>query len=192
MNDMETTVGETSLGRISVAFKGVHGERPPKKNLIFDVILQNGSKTPLWFILPDRLTFPMKPLLGVVEAAEVYKLEGQGFAVVGHFCGSNGFHALLLPATSEITLRGFPVALWGTLPEALDFEAMTARDLFISGETAASWFEIEPLCSNRADVHASSLSEQKHVIAGRTAANNTEVPVTVINPNLMSFKISLS
>ncbi|MDA8403514.1 MAG: hypothetical protein M0Z56_04855 [Desulfobacteraceae bacterium] len=192
MNDTVKRSIASTDGSISVSFIGIHRDRPPKATLFFDVTMTNATAEPRWFFLPDKFTTPPRAFPGVVEAVDVYRLEGQGSAVVGHVKGTNGFHALCLPMDASVTLRRFPVSIWSPPPDTIFFNTVTARGLMINGEPGENWFEVNHVSDQKADVHADVLAEQKRVIAGRSISDNREVPVTIHDSTLTSLEIHLA
>ncbi len=159
-----------------IKFLGMHLRKPPLAELNFDIVLRNDHTGPRWFLLPSNLGPGISALLtkGGVDTVEVFAPHGSGRVVVGHFLGTGGFHALLLPAHAQVRLRMFPISYWGEVPDHLQVEVVTAKRLTIGGEPAAAWFEHNPTCSTRADVTESVLS-QTRMIGSRHTPDGKEV-----------------
>jgi len=85
--------------------------KPPLAELYFDIVLHNDRAEPRWFLLPGNFGPGTSPLgtRGGVDTVEVFAPHGSGRVIVGHFLGTGGFQALLLPAHAQIRLRMFPV-----------------------------------------------------------------------------------
>jgi hypothetical protein len=132
-------------GFVQMVFQGLHLERPPKVRLFFDVRL----------------------VMREVDSLDVYRLGVDPRLIVGHWCGSDGFFALRLPAAARVALRGFPVSLWGDVPDVVTIEVECAEGLAIAGAPAEAWFDVDPLCGAGADVDAAPLADQRGVIAAR-------------------------
>jgi hypothetical protein len=150
-------------GFVQMVFQGLHLERPPKVRLFFDVRLVNDHAVPRWFLLPDEVGSTMRE----VDSLDVYRLGVDPRLIVGHWCGSDGFFALRLPAAARVALRGFPVSLWGDVPDVVTIEVECAEGLAIAGAPAEAWFDVDPLCGAGADVDAAPLADQRGVIAAR-------------------------
>src|SRR5205807_5393294 len=109
---------------------------PPLAELYFDVTLRNDRTAPRWFLLPSNLGSGMAAIgKKGVDTLEVFAPQGQGRVIVGHFLGTGGFHALLLPPRAEVRLRLFPISDWGDPPANLEIEIVMARQLTIGGES---------------------------------------------------------
>ncbi len=90
---------ETSRPAAEIKFREMHFRKPPLVELIFDVVLRNDRTEPRWFLLPSNLN-PEKtgiPTKGGVDTLEVSEPRGNGRVIIGHFLGTGGFQALLLP-----------------------------------------------------------------------------------------------
>ena len=143
--------------------------RPPLAYLTFDVRLRNDTGSPKWFLLPSNIGPGHEPIggKGGVDALEAFLLLRTGRVTLGHFLGTGGFNALLLPAHADVRLRRFPISYWGELPESVSIEIVIAKSLTIGSESAESWFESIPLSSKNADIltdadRAMRLGKTKH------------------------------
>ena len=165
-----------SRGPAEIKFLGMHLRKPPLAELNFDVVLRNDQTGPRWFLLPSNLgPGTSAPLTkGGVDTVEVFAPRGSGRVIVGHFLGTGGFYALLLPARAEVRLRMFPISYWGDVPDHLQVEVVTAKRLTIGGELAADWFKTNPKCSTTADIAESVLS-QAGMISSRHTPDGKEV-----------------
>jgi len=137
-----------------VEFVDLRPGRPPLAYLTFDVRLRNDSGSSRWFLLPSNIGSGHEPVggKGGVDALESFLLLRTGRVTLGHFLGTGGFNALLLPAHADIRLRRFPISYWGELPDTVPIEIVIAKSLKIGSESAESWFESVPLSSKNADI----------------------------------------
>jgi len=150
---------------LSARYVGARRWRPPKVELRFDVTLRNDEPGARWAILPDRFSRPLGDgAARRVYSIDVYELTGNGRAVAAHFLGERGFFALLLPASSEIVLRGLPIAYWGELPDSVELELAFADELLVEGCPAQERLRIDPLCEPGAHVDAEPLANQAAVV----------------------------
>src|SRR5258707_10212096 len=124
-----------------IKFLGMHLRKPPLAELNFDIVLRNDHTGPRWFLLPSNLGPGTSALLtkGGVDTVEVFEPRGTGRVIVGHFLGTGGFYALLLPARSEVRLQMFPISYWGNPPDQLHVEGFTAKSPPIGGCPGAAW-----------------------------------------------------
>ena len=132
-----------------IEFVDLRPGRPPLAYLTFDVRLRNDTGSSKWFLLPSNIGPGHAPIggKGGVDALEAFLLLRTGRVTLGHFLGTGGFNALLLPAHADIRLRRFPISYWGELPESVSIEIVIAKSLTIGSESAESWFESIPLSS---------------------------------------------
>jgi hypothetical protein len=146
-----------------IKFRELRMRKPPLVELYFDVALRNDHVEPRWFLVHSNLGPGTSALLtkGGVDGVEVFGPRGKGRVVIGHFLGTGGFYALLLPARAEVRLRMFPISYWGDLPDHVQVEVVVAKRLTIGGEPAAAWFGLNPTCSARADITESVLSQTR-------------------------------
>jgi hypothetical protein len=167
---------ETSRPAAEIKFRKMHFRKPPLVELIFDVVLRNDRNQPRWFLLPSNL-YPEKtgiPTRGGVDTLEVLAPRGKGRVIIGHFLGTGGFQALLLPAHAEIHLRALPISYWGDVPDSLRVEVIVAKRLMIAGEAARTWFQVNPMCSTKADI-SETISGQTAMPPSRHTRDNKEV-----------------
>jgi len=175
-----------------IKFREMHMRKPPLVELYFDIVLRNNRAEPRWFLLPSNLGPGTSALLtkGGVDGLEVFGPRGKGRVVIGHFLGTGGFYALLLPARAEVHLRMFPISYWGDLPDQLQVEVVTAKRLMIGGESATAWFGLNPTSSARADIPESVLS-QNRMLRSRHTPDRKEV-VTLIEKEIrLKLEVSL-
>ena len=175
-----------------ITFREMRLRKPPLAELYFDVVLRNDHPGPRWFLLPSNLGPGTSALLtkGGVDTVEVFAPHGSGRVVVGHFLGTGGFYALLLPSHAEIRLRMFPISYWGDVPDHLQIEVVIAKGLTIGGEPVRAWFELNPTCSARADIAESVLS-QTRMIGSRHAPDRKEVRVLLEEENRFKLDVIL-
>ena len=158
-----------AMSPAEIKFVDMRLGRPPLAYLTFDVRLRNDSGSSKWFLLPSNIGSGHEPIggKGGVDALEAFLLLRTGRVTLGHFLGTGGFNALLLPAHADIRLRRFPISYWGELPESVSIEIVIAKSLTIGSESAESWFESIPLSSKNADIltdvdRAMRLGNTKH------------------------------
>ena len=167
---------ETSRPAAEIKFREMHFRKPPLVELVFDVVLRNDRAQPRWFLLPSKL-YPEEtgiPTKGGVDTLEVFAPRGKGRVIIGHFLGTGGFQALLLPAHAEIHLRALPISYWGDVPDRLQVEVIVAKRLMIAGESARDWFRVNPMCSTKADI-SETISGQTTTPHSRHTRDNKEV-----------------
>lgn len=167
-----------------IHFRELHFRKPPLVELVFDVVLRNNRDQPRWFLLPTNLN-PEKTRIAShngVDALEVFAPSGKGRVIIGHFLGTGGFQALLLPAHAEIHLRALPISYWGEVPDDLLIEVLVAKRLMIDGEAARTWFQVNPTCSKRADI-TETISGRTRMLHSRHTRDNKEV-ATLIDEDL--------
>jgi hypothetical protein len=174
-----------------IKFREMRMRKPPLVELYFDIVLRNDHAGPRWFLLPSNLGPGTSALVtkGGIDSVEVFAPRGQGRVIVGHFLGTGGFQALLLPAHAEVRLRMFPISYWGDLPDQLQVEVVTAKRLTIGGEPAAAWFGLNPTCSARADIVESALS-QTRMLRSRHTPDRKEV--ATLSEEESRFKLAVS
>jgi hypothetical protein len=154
-----------------IAFREMRLRKPPLAELNFDVVLHNDHTEPRWFLLPGNLGPGSSSLAtkGGVDTVEVFAPHGTGRVIVGHFLGTGGFQALLLPAHAQVRLRMFPISYWGDVPDRLEVEVVIAKRLMIGSEPAAAWFKLNPTCSSRADIAEGALSLTRMIRSRHTS-----------------------
>ena len=175
-----------------MTFRELRFRKPPLVDLYFDVVLRNDRGQSRWFLLPSNLN-PEKtgiPTKGGVDALEVFAPHGKGRGIIGHFLGTGGFHALRLPAYSEVRLRMFPISFWGDLPDHLQVEVVTAKRLTIDGKDAASWFKVNPTSSVRADI-SENPTDPNRMIHSRHTPDNREVTTHIEPDQRIKVQVSL-
>src|SRR5882724_10088163 len=173
-----------------IKFRELRMRKPPLVELYFDIVLRNDRPEPRWFLLPSNLGPGTSGLLtkGGVDGVEVFGPRGKGRAVIGHFLGTGGFYALLLPARAEVRLHMFPISYWGELPDRVQVEVVTAKRLLIGGEPAAGWFGLNPTSSAGADITESVLS-QNRMISSRHAPDRKEVATRSENESRFKLEV---
>ncbi len=175
-----------------IMFREMHLGKPPLVELYFDVVLRNDRSEPRWFLLPSNLD-PESAAIGAkggVDGVEVFAPHGTGRVIMGHFLGTGGFNALLLPARAQVRLRMFPMSYWGELPEYLQIGLVTAKHLTIGGESAESWFGANAMSRARADIAESSLNPRR-VLRAKHAPDNKEVPTTIEEDRRFEVRVRL-
>lgn len=175
-----------------ITFREMRLRKPPLAELYFNLTLHNYQARPLWFLLPSNLGSGTSALLtkGGVDAVEVFSPRGSGRVIVGHFLGTGGFYALLLPARAEVRLQMFPISYWGDPPDQLQVEVVTVKDLTIGGEPAASWFGLNPASSVRAAIAESVLSPAR-MIGSRHSPDGKEVKAISVGERRVRIEIPM-
>jgi hypothetical protein len=175
-----------------IQFQELRFRTPPLVELVFDVVLRNDRAQPRWFLIPSNLN-PQKtgiPSIGGVDALEVFAPTGKGRVVLGHFLGTGGFQALLLPAHAEIHLRALPISYWGDVPDDLALEIIVAKRLMIDGESARRWFQVNPMCSTSADI-TEAISGRTRMLHSRHTSDNKEVTTLIDEDRRLNLPVSL-
>ena len=175
-----------------IKFREMHFRKPPLVELVFDVVLRNGRAHPRWFLLPSNLG-PGHGLIGEkggVDTLEVFAPRGKGRVIIGHFLGTGGFQALLLPAHAEIHLRALSISYWGDVPDRLSLEVLVAKRLMIGNESARSWFQVNPMCSSKADVGETAVAHTR-MLGSRHTLDNKEVTTLIDEDLRLELQVSL-
>ncbi|HMH44306.1 MAG TPA: hypothetical protein VK557_12530 [Pyrinomonadaceae bacterium] len=107
-----------------IEFREIQLRKPPLAELYFDVRLHNDRTVPRWFLLPRNLGAETTSIgeKGGVDTLEVFAPHGKGRVIIGHFLGTGGFQALLLPPHGELRLRRFAISYWGDPTDHLRIE----------------------------------------------------------------------
>lgn len=175
-----------------IEFREMHFRKPPLVELVFDVVLRNDRAQPRWFLLPSNL-YPEKPGIpktGGVDTLEVLAPRGKGRVIIGHFLGTGGFQALLLPAHAEIHLRALPISYWGDVPDRVPVEVIVAKRLMIAGESARTWFQVNPMCSTKADI-SETADGQTAMPHSRHTRGNKEVRILIDEDLRLELRVPL-
>ena len=175
-----------------IKFREMRLRKPPLAELYFDLVLRNTRAEARWFLLPSNLGPETQPLItkGGVDTVEVFAPQGQGRVILGHFLGTGGFQALLLPAHARVRLRMFPISYWGEVPDHLQVEIVTAKRLMIGGEPAVAWFKSNPMSSTKADIAESVLS-QTRMLSSRHTLDRKEVGTVIEDESRFKLEVSL-
>jgi len=174
-----------------ITFREMRLRKPPLAELYFDITLHNYQTGPRWVLLPSNLPGTSALLTkGGVDTVEVFEPRGRGRVIVGHFLGTGGFYALLLPARAEVRLQMFPISYWGNPPDQLQLEVLTAKGLTIGGETAEAWFGLDPTSSARAAIAESVLS-QTRMVGSRHSPDRKEVKAMSKEEKRFKLEVSL-
>jgi hypothetical protein len=145
--------------------------RPPKSDLVLDVLVENPEEAARWCILPAVLPVPEE---GGIFGVEVSLLGGEGRVLVGRLLGRRAAHALLLPAGARIRLRQLVVGIWGELEPPLRLDVALATRALLGDEDLLAWFPSDPLCDVEADVGA-----PVDLLAARSAEGLKEQPLAL-------------
>jgi hypothetical protein len=183
---------QTARPTIEIKFREMRFRKPPLVDLYFDVLLRNDRPEPRWFLLPSNLGPEPTSIAakGGVDGVEVFASRGKARVIVGHFLGTGGFYALVLPARAHVRLRSFPISYWGDPPDHLQLEIVVAKHLTIGGEPAASWFGVNPMSRARADIAESPLN-QRWMLRAKHTPDNKEVPTTIEEDRRFEVRVPL-
>ena len=177
---------------VEMKFREMRLRRPPLAELYFDVMLRNDRSERRWFLLPSNLGSGAAAIgeKGGVDALEAFAPHGQGRVVIGHFLGTGGFHALLLPPRAEVRLRLFAISYWGDPPDHLRIEVVIAKALTIGGEKAEEWFGSDPLSSVKADITENAESPMR-MLRSKSTPDNKEVGIVIEEGRRFQLLVSL-
>lgn len=167
--------------------------KPPLVKLYFDVVLRNNRAEPRWFLLPKSLGAGMPSLgtKGGVDGIEVFAPRGKGRVIIGHFLGTGGFQALLLPGGAKVRIRLFRISFWGDLPEHIQVEVLTAKRLTIGAEEVNAWFGVSPLSSNMADI-GERADNPMRILSARHTPDNKEVATVIEEDQRFKLQVALN
>ena len=173
-------------------FREMRLRKPPLAELYFDIRLRNDRTEARWFLLPSNLGSGTTSIgaKGGVDTLEVFAPRGQGRVIIGHFLGTGGFQALLLPPHAEVRLRLFPISYWGDPPERLRIEVVMAKTFSIGGERAEAWFGSQPLSSVKADITENAKSTSRMLRSKRTP-DDKEVATRIEEDRRLQLMVSL-
>ena len=176
-----------------IEFREMRLRKPPLAELYFDVRLRNDAAAARWFLLPSNLGSATASIgaKGGVDTLEVFAPRGQGRVIIGHFLGTGGFQALLLPPHAEVRLRLFPISYWGETPEHLRIEVVIARTFSIGGERAEKWFGSQPLSSVKADITENARSISR-MFRSKHTPDNKEVAPRIEDDRRLQLTVSLT
>jgi len=175
-----------------IEFREMRLRKPPLAELYFDIRLRNDGAAARWFLLPSNLGSANASIgaKGGVDTLEVFAPHGHGRAIIGHFLGTGGFQALLLPPHAEVRLRHFTISYWGEPPDRLRIEVVIAKALTIGGERAEKWFGSQPLSSVKADITENATSTSRMLRSKRTP-DNKEVATRIEEDRRFHLLVSL-
>lgn len=178
---------------VEMKFRQMRFGKPPLVYLSLDTVLRNSRTEPRWFLLPSNLDAAAAPLAakGGIDKVEVFAPRGEGRVLVGHFFGTGGFRALLLPAGAEVRLRLFPISFWGELPDRLRVEVVIAKRLQIGGEDAEAWFKVNPTSSLKADI-AERVDDWTRSVSSRSTPDGREVATFIEEDSRFDVQVSLN
>ncbi|SRR6266498_244650 len=187
-----TSLPLSSRPTIEMKFREMKFGKPPLVRLYFDLVLRNSRSEPRWFLLPKSLSPEHSSIgpKGGVDGLEVFAPQGKGRVIIGHFLGTGGFQAMLLPAGAEVRLRLFPISFWGDLPDHLQVELLIARRLTIGGEDAEVWFGENPVSSGRADI-AERSDNQMRMLRSRHTPDNKEVATLIKEDRRIELQVAI-
>src|SRR6266446_627063 len=177
----------------AIEFREMRLRTPPLAELYFDVRLRNDRSAARWFLLPSNLGSANASIgaKGGVDTLEVFAPRGQGRVIIGHFLGTGGFQALLLPPHAKVRLRLFSISYWGDPPDRLRIEVVIAKTFSIGGERAEKWFGSQPLSSVKADITENARSISRMLRSKRTP-DNKEVAPRIEDGRRLQLTVSLT
>jgi len=176
-----------------IEFREMRRRKPPLAELYFDIRLRNDGAAARWFLLPSNLgsANPSIGAKGGIDTLEVFAPRGQGRVIIGHFLGTGGFQALLLPPRAEVRLRLFPISYWGEPPDPLRIEVVIAKTFSIGGESAEKWFGSQPLSSVKADITENAKSTSR-MLRSKSTPDNKEVAARIEEDRRLQLMVSLA
>ncbi len=176
-----------------IEFREMRLRKPPLAELYFDIRLRNDGAAARWFLLPSNLGSANAAIgaKGGVDTLEVFAPRGQGRVIIGHFLGTGGFQALLLPPHAKVRLRLFSISYWGDPPDRLRIEVVIAKTFSIGGERAEKWFGSQPLSSVKADITENARSISRMLRSKRTP-DNKEVAPRIEDGRRLQLTVSLT
>jgi hypothetical protein len=162
--------GTAMTAKPTVAAK-VTGEKPGRPPLLYlttEVVLDNPTDAPRWFIVAKHIP-PDDGAGGGVDRLEV---RGSGAAVIGTLFGTGGFHATRLAPKSKVTITNLPVDWWRSDPPGPmpGLDVTIADDLTLDGKPAADWFGVLPLVPDGTTIDAGGEATHEHRTDGPEAA----------------------
>src|SRR3989449_3640690 len=174
-------------------FREMRLRKPPLAELYFDIKLRNDGAAARWFLLPSNLGSANTSIgaKGGVDTLEVFAPRGHGRVIIGHFLGTGGFQALLLPPRAEVRLRRFKISYWGDPPADLQIEVAMAKTFSIGGESAEKWFGSQPLSSVKADITENAKSTSR-MLRSKSTPDNKEVAARIEEDRRLQLMVSLA
>lgn len=188
------------LATVEMTLTGARPGRPPKETLYVDVLLQNESDQPRWFLVPDQArTIPDADGEGSntaidyrVSFVNVYRMVDQGQVIAGHFAGPRGFFAFYLPARAVVRLENLPLALWQPLGDHFYLTVRSAAEVWVAGQAAGDWFGMDPLSEPGALVDVTALADQAGVIESATIPRAERSAVRLAGEEAIDIRLPLT
>jgi len=172
---------------VDMKFVGMEPGRPPLMRLRFDVILHNPAAQPRWFLLPREFDHPAVSG-GGVDGVEVAALSGQGRVLLGHFQGTGGTQAVLVPGGATVTMRRLEVLGFDIPDGPASLEVVVAHDLTVGGEPAATWFPADPTAPAGAQVS----QDQATAAGSRHTDDRREVPLAFVEDSRVKIDFNVT
>ncbi len=173
------------------ASRGVARLRPPRADLLFDVVLRGG---PGWALLPAALgvAWSDRPRVDTVELYVLAAADARGVGdavVVISLRGADRGYAVRLPVGAELRLTGLPVAFWGETPAAVSLALAACDEVRAGGQPLAELCARSVTSAGRAVVDASPLARQTEVVE---SYGSSEAPVAVALDGLVPFTVEVA
>ncbi len=176
------------LPDVEFQYCGFQPQKPPLLKLHFNLTVRNPYNAPRWFLFPAALYSgeekppgPATPQ-GGVDAVELFVAPNREVTLarfLGTFrlqpASAGGFQAVVLPAHAQVTIRNFPIGLWGDLRAPLPVEVAVASGVSLAGVPAAEWMGADITSKDGATVSQDELP----IGLSKSAPELKEVPVII-------------
>jgi hypothetical protein len=173
---------------VEFEYCGFQPQKPPLLKLRFNLTVRNPNNAPRWFLFPAALYSgeekPPSPTApqGGVDAVELFVAPNRE-VTVARFLGTfrlrpadaGGFQAVVLPANAQVTIRSFPIQLWGDPRAPLPVEVAVASGVSLAGIPAADWIGSDITSKDSATVSLDGLQ----VGVSKSMPELKEVPVII-------------
>jgi hypothetical protein len=191
-NQLENAMTEPT---VEIKFVKMLWRKPPKKELLMDVTLNNHYNQPCWFLLPgkvhgeDSLNTPLGQ--SSFFQVETFEIVGKGRVIIGRFAGDNSPQILLLPPGAKLKIRQLPIAYWNSdiRKQKVSVEVVIADQVNIDGESAQAWFKTNPMSDVQADVNA----DQRKSLGLKSPPGEfmTTVPISIVEKERFTLEVPL-
>jgi hypothetical protein len=168
----------TQRPEITLRYDDLGSGHPSALWLLFDVELKNGDDRPRWFILPAhvRVDEPDAPPFSVF-GADVWRLNARVSLPYVRFIGSEGFQAVLLPASAAVRIHHVPVVWFGPAPAGtVTIRCAIVDDIEIEGESATVWLGADVTAPAAADADY----DERDLVHSRKTSAGREQPATLL------------
>lgn len=163
-------------------------DQPHAATLVFDVVLRNQERHPMWFILPstssatDRLIDLRAMAVEVVELGAI----GGRYIVAGRFVGATGFQVFRVAPGSTLRLRRVPIQWIGRLPHRVAVEVYESSAVTLGGEPLTWWIH-----GGQAATSVDVVEERGRVVGTRRAHDLEPLPIAMSGPGRVVLDVPL-